>query len=160
MQNNNSPASHKRSEIVRILIYVGITWAAGFVISALPGLLYTIASQFLPYTFLSIVSILMSIGFALIISVAIGLLARQFVFRSKTNPTVPVVVLCVLNVIRALAVIVISNVLVAFLNRFAITAAQYVLFIKAISFLLTWGVHALCYLIQRLGFYAKTLDTL
>lgn len=161
MQNSNPPVPHKRPEIVRILIYVGIIWATGFVTSALQGLLMTVVSQlrFL-HSFLSIVSILLSVIFTICSSVVIALLARQFVFRSKANPTMPVVVLCVLNVIRTLAVTGISSVLIVFLDQGAITDAQYVLFINAISLLLTWGVHALGYLIQRLSFYAKTLDTL
>ena len=163
MENNYDykPAPRKRPEIVRILIYVGILLASHFVIYVLQNLVFHIALQTKVLDLvLQIFTILLNVFFAVIQSVAVGLLAWQLVFRSKASPALPVIVLCVLNVIRSLVSSVIFHVLAMFLHQTAITFAQYSLFINIISLLLTWGVHALGYLIQRLGFYAKTLDTL
>ena len=150
MYQNSASSTPRRSVIVSVLIYIGIIWGVNFVDSLVYNAVYRGLSSVtvsLPFHLSSMVYFLFSIANTIVICIATGLLFRQLVFRSKKSPVAAIVLLCVLNVVRSF-VVSFAYTLVIELLYDSMDSSFYHPVYQVVSFVLTWGVHALCFVLQ------------
>lgn len=150
-QNNAASTQSKKSLLQPILIYIGIILGVNFVDSlvynALIQGIYNLLGT-LPHNNFSLVLLLSSIANTIVVCIVMGLLFQRLVFHSTKSPVTAIVLLCVLNVVRSF-VVSFAYTLVVELFYDSMTSDFFYPAYQVVSFALTWGVHALCFVLQH-----------
>ena len=157
-----TPAPRRRPEIVRILIYAGITLGVNLALSIPYNLMYSALVQGLlinggmSMTIFSVISWFFNTLHRYGLCIVEGILFRRLVFRSKFNAFLPILVMCGLNDVSSFIRTLIGMVV----NANALTGQQYTAILNTMSIVSLITVATVGYVIMRCGFYKRTLDTL
>ncbi len=157
----NKPVPRKRPEIVRILIYAGITLGVNLALSIPYNLVYNALVQGLlinggmSSAAFNVISWIFGSIHTYGLCIIEGLLFRRLVFRSKFNAFLPILVMCGLKDIIDIIRTIVGPILLA-----QMSIDQYVAILNIISYVIFLIVAVLGYVIMRCGFYKRTLDTL
>ncbi len=157
----NKPAPRKRPEIVRILIYAGITLGMNLALTIPYNLVYNALVQSLLINggmssdVFNVISWIFGSIHIYGLCIIEGLLFRRLVFRSKFNAFLPILVMCGLKDIIDIIRTIVGPILLAQLS-----VDQYVTILNVFSYVSFLIVAVLGYVIMRCGFYKRTLDTL
>ncbi|MBE5809806.1 MAG: hypothetical protein E7318_02605 [Clostridiales bacterium] len=161
MQNKPTPAPRKRPEIVRILIYTGITLGVNLALSIPYNLVFNALVQGLLINggmssdVFNVISWIFGSMHTYGLCIIEGLLFRRLVFRSKFNAFLPILVMCGLKDIIDIIRTIVGPILLA-----QMSIDQYVTTMNIFSYATLLIVAVLGYVIMRCGFYKRTLDTL
>lgn len=157
----NKPVPRKRPEIIRILLYAGITLGVNLALSIPYNLVYNALVQGLlinggmSSAAFNVISWIFGSIHTYGLCIIEGLLFRRLVFRSKFNAFLPILVMCGLKDIIDIIRTIVGPILLA-----QMSIDQYVAILNIISYVIFLIVAVLGYVIMRCGFYKRTLDTL